>query len=141
MKNYADDNSGRDELTGKIIGVFYDVYNELGTGFLESVYLNAMALALVQAGLKVAKESPVTVYFRSEIVGEFRADLIVEQQVICELKAAAGLEPAHEAQLLHYLAATEIEKGLLFNFGPEPQFQRYIYSNSRKRNLATDRHR
>ena len=78
MKKSADETSERDELTGKITGVFYDVYNELGTGFLESVYLNAMALALGEAGLNVVKESPVIVYFRGEIVGEFRADLIVE---------------------------------------------------------------
>ena len=120
------------ELTEKIIGVFYDVYNELGHGFLESVYEEAMAIALGQAGIQVERQVPLKVIFRGMVVGDFRADVIVEGAVILELKAASGIDPAHEAQLLNYLRATEIEVGLLLNFGPRPQFKRLAFENSRK---------
>jgi len=120
------------ELTEKIIGVFYDVYNELGHGFLESVYEEAMAIALGQAGLQVERQVPLKVIFRGEVVGDFRADVVVEGAVILELKAVSGIDPAHEAQLLNYLRATEIEVGLLMNFGPRPQFKRLVFENARK---------
>jgi GxxExxY protein len=120
------------ELTEKIIGVFYDVYNELGHGFLESVYEEAMAIALGQAGIQVERQVPLKVIFRGMVVGDFRADVIVEGAVILELKAASGIDPAHEAQLLNYLRATEIEVGLLLNFGPRPQFKLLAFENSRK---------
>jgi GxxExxY protein len=120
------------ELTEKIIGVVYDVYNELGHGFLESVYEQAMAIALGQAGLHVDRQMSLKVIFRGEVVGDFRADVIVERAVILELKAASGINPAQEAQLLNYLRATEIEVGLLLNFGPRPQFKRLVFENSRK---------
>ncbi|MDR3676239.1 MAG: GxxExxY protein [Acidobacteriota bacterium] len=120
------------ELTEKIIGVFYDVYNELGHGFLESVYEEAMAIALGQAGLHVERQMSLKVTFRGEVVGDFRADVIVERAVILELKAASGIDPAHEAQLLNYLRATEIELGLLLNFRSRPQFKRLVFENSRK---------
>jgi len=120
------------ELTEKIIGVFYEVYNELGHGFLESVYEEAMAVALPQAGLKVERQVPLRVTFRGTVIGDFRADLLVESSVLLELKAGRELEPAHEAQLLNYLRATEIEVGLLLNFGPKPQFKRLVFENSRK---------
>jgi GxxExxY protein len=116
----------------RIIGVFYDVYNELGHGFLESVYENAVAIALRQAGLAALQQAPITVRFRGQTVGYFRADLLVQDAVIVELKAASGIEPAHEAQLLSYLRATEIEVGLLLNFGPKPQFKRLVFANERK---------
>ena len=122
----------RRQLTEKIIGVFYDVYNELGHGFLESVYEQAMVIALSAAGLKVERQFPLIVTFRGRVVGDFRADLLVERAVILELKAAAGIDPAYEAQLLNYLRATEIEVGLLLNFGPKPQFKRLVFENSRK---------
>jgi len=124
------------ELTDRIIRVFYDVYNELGPGFLESVYLNAMVIALREVGLKVRQESPIPVRFRGHTVGDFRADLIVNDRVICELKAASTLESAFEAQLLNYLRATEVEVGLLFNFGPEPKLKHLVYRNSRKRSAT-----
>jgi GxxExxY protein len=120
------------ELTERIIGVFYDVYNELGHGFLESVYEEAMAIALGQTGLHVERQMSLKVIFRGEVVGDFRADVIVERAVILELKAASGIDPAHEAQLLNYLRATEIEVGLLMNFGPKAQFRRLVFENSRK---------
>ena len=121
------------ELTGKIIGAFYEVYNELGHGFLESVYVNALALTLTNAGLRVEKEKLITVWFHNTVVGEFRADLVVEGRVIVETKAARSLDTAHEAQLLNYLRATEIEVGLLLNFGHRPDFKRLAFSNDRKR--------
>src|SRR5437016_2155538 len=100
-----------EELTGKIIGVFFGVYNELGSGFLESVYEAAMQIALEAAGLRAGRQIPIDVWFRGQKVGEFRADLLVEDTVILELKAARMLEQVHEAQLLNYLRATEIEIG------------------------------
>ena len=120
------------ELTESIIGIFYDVYNELGYGFLESVYESALAFALDQAGFHVLRQSGLAVWFRSINVGEFKADLVVNDAVIVEIKAARALEPAHEAQLLNYLRCTEIEVGLLLNFGPRPTFRRMAFANERK---------
>jgi GxxExxY protein len=121
------------ELTQKIIGVYYDVYNELGVGFLESVYQKSLALALESAGLKVCSRIDIPVWFRGHQVGQFEGDLLVEQCVLLELKAARALGSAHQAQLMNYLRATEIEVGLLLNFGPKPEFKRVAYDNSRKR--------
>jgi GxxExxY protein len=121
------------ELTGAIIGAFYEVYNDLGHGFLESVYVNALSLVLKNAGLRVEREKPIQVWFHGTLVGEFRADMVIEGKVIVEIKAARALEAAHEAQLLNYLRATEIEVGLLFNFGLRPEFKRLAFSNDRKR--------
>jgi GxxExxY protein len=121
------------ELTDKIIGLFYDVYNELGHGFLESTYAEALMVALQDSGLIAAREVPVPVWFRGRKVGQYYADLIVEGVVPLELKAARTLESAHEAQLLHYLRATEIEVGLLLNFGVRPQFRRLLFDNERKK--------
>lgn len=120
------------ELTEKIIGVFYDVYNELGHGFLESVYETAMIIALPEKGLAVVRQVEVPVWFRGQKIGTFFADLVVEGVVIVELKAVRTIDPAHEAQLLHYLRATEIELGLLLNFGVRPEIKRKIYDNPRK---------
>ena len=120
------------ETTEKIIGVFYGVYNELGHGFLESVYEQAMAIALREAGLQVVQQAPVKVYFRGQMVGDFRTNLLVNDHAIVELKAARAIEPAHEAQLMNYLRATNIEIGLVMNFGPKPEFKRFIYDNERK---------
>ena len=120
-------------LTQQIIGVYYEVYNELGTGFLESVYQKSLALALESAGLMVCSRIDIPVWFRGHQVGQFEGDLLVEQCVLLELKAARALGSAHQAQLLNYLRATEIEVGLLLNFGPKPEFKRVAYDNSRKR--------
>jgi GxxExxY protein len=121
------------ELTEKVIGVFFDVYNELGHGFLESVYEEALAVALGEAGLEVQRQVPVPVWFRRRQIGDFKADLLVDNKVLLELKAARTIDLAHEKQLLHYLRATDIEVGLLLNFGTKPQFRRLVYENERKR--------
>lgn len=121
------------ELTQKIIGVFYEVYNELGHGFLESVYEEAMLIALTERGLRTGQQVPTPVWFRGRKVGDFKADVFVEGAVILELKAARAIEPLHEAQLLNYLRATDIEVGLLLNFGVKPQFKRLAFDNDRKR--------
>jgi GxxExxY protein len=121
------------DLTAKIIGIFYDVYNELGYGFLESVYEESLVIALRQAGLMVNRQVSVPVWFRGQKVGEFRADVAVENCVLLELKCARGLDPAHEAQILHYLKSTEIEVGLLLNFGLRPEFRRLLFDNERKK--------
>jgi GxxExxY protein len=118
--------------TKTIIGVFFDVYNELGHGFLESVYREAMAIALRGEGLRVDKELGLVARFRGRVVGEFKADLVVNGSVIVELKAVRSLDPAHEAQVLNYLRASVLEVGLLFNFGPRPQVRRLAFSNLRK---------
>jgi GxxExxY protein len=121
------------DLTEKIIGVFYDVYNELGHGFLESVYEQALAMALAQAGLNVERQVAVAVWFRGQQIGDFRAGMVIDGNVLLELKAARTLEQAHEKQLLNYLRATDIEVGLLLNFGVRPQFRRLVYENERKK--------
>jgi GxxExxY protein len=120
-------------LTQQIIGIFYDVYNELGHGFIESVYEKAFAFAMLQNGLHVLTRIEIPVWFRGKKVGEFVADMLVEQSVIIELKACRNLDSAHEAQLLNYLRATEIEVGLLLNFGSKPQLKRLAFDNERKK--------
>jgi GxxExxY protein len=121
------------ELTQQIIGVFYDVYNELGCGFLESTFAEAMVVALAQSGLAAVREVPVPVWFRGQKVGQYFADLLVDNAVLLELKAARNLESAHATQLLHYLTATEIEAGLLPNSGLRSQFPRLLFGNKRKK--------
>src|SRR5688572_3477084 len=121
------------ELTETIIGVFYDVYNELGHGFLESVYEKAFEVALTAKGVNVCCQIAVPVWFHGHRVGDFTADLLVERSVLLELKAVRTLDSAHEAQLLNYLRATEIEVGLLFNFGIKREFKRLAFDNSRKK--------
>lgn len=121
-----------EELTNKIIGVFYEVYNELGHGFLESVYEKAMAIAFAEKGIQFEEQVEIPVWFHRKQAGMFYADIVVEGIVILELKAVRSLDPAHEAQLLNYLRATEIEIGLLLNFGVRPEIKRRIYDNPRK---------
>ena len=120
------------ELTDRIIGVFYDVYNELGHGFLESTYRSAMAVAFDASGVQFECEVPVPVWFRGKKIGQYFADVVVERTVILELKAGRVLEKQHEAQH-HYLPATEIEVRLLLGFGVRPQFRRLLFDNERKR--------
>ena len=121
------------DVTGKIIGIFYDVYNELGYGFLESVYEESLVIALRQAGLIVNRQVPLPVWFRNQKVGDFRADITVEECVLVESKCAKNQDLAHEAQILHYLRSTDIEIGILLNFGLKPQFRRLIFDNERKK--------
>ena len=120
-------------VTQKILGVFYEVYNELGTGFLESVYQKSLALALESAGLTVCSRVDIPVWFRGHQVGHFEGDILVERCVLLELKAARALDSSHQAQLLNYLRATGIEVGLLLNFGPKPEFKRLAYDKSKRR--------
>lgn len=105
------------DLTAVILECAFDVINELGAGFLESVYQNALSLALMQTGLNVNMHYPINVIFRKESVGEFYADILVEKKIIVELKAVKELAPEHQAQVINYLKATGIEVGLLINFG------------------------
>ena len=121
------------ETTEKIIGAFYAVYNELGPGFLESVYQRSMTIALQDLGLKAECEPPVAVWFRGQQVGDFRADLCVENVILLELKTARSIDPAHEAQIMHYLRATQYEVGLLLNFGPKAEFRRFLLENHLKK--------
>jgi GxxExxY protein len=125
-----------EDITKKIIGRFYAVYNRMGYGFLERVYGNALRIELRSLGLDVVQEAPITVYYGEEVVGEYYADLVVERAVIVELKAAKRLLDEHEAQLLNYLKATPYEVGLLLNFGPRPDLKRKVYDNERKGSLA-----
>lgn len=121
------------ELTEKIIGIFYEVYNELGHGFLESVYEQALGIAFAEHEIFFQRQVAVPVWFRGHQVGDFRADLLVENKVIVELKAGRAIETAWEKQLLNYLRATQIEVGLLLNFGSVPQFRRMVFDNERKK--------
>jgi len=121
-----------EELTEKIIKCFYVVYNRLGYGFLESVYEKAMLIELKRAGLKAVRQFPISVSYRNQNVGEFFADVLVEDKVILELKTTKKIDKDHEYQLINYLRATKIEIGLLFNFGRTPEFKRKVFSNNRK---------
>ena len=122
------------DLSEKIIGIYYEVYNEIGYGFLESVYGNCMYLALSEAGLKVEREIPIPVWFRGKDVGSFKADLIVNDCILLELKSVKRLDRTHEAQILNYLRGTSLEVGLLMNFGaPKPEFRRLAFSNENKK--------
>ena len=119
-------------LTEKIIGIFYRVYNNLGYGFLEKVYENAMVIECEKEGIPVAAQAPISVLYDGKIIGEYFADLLVDDRVIVEIKASKMLAPENEAQLLNYLKATKIEVGLLLNFGPKPQVKRKVFDNYRK---------
>ena len=120
------------ELTYKIVGVYYEVYNEIGHGFLESVYQKSLGLALQSAGLNALWPIAIPVTFRGQQVGQFEADMLVEKCVLLELKATRTLDRSHEAQLRNYLRATDIECGLLLNFGLRPEFRRLLFSNPGK---------
>jgi len=121
------------ELTSKIIQAFYKVYNTLGYGFLEKVYENAMRVELIKMGISVEQQKNIKVYYASEMVGDYFADLLIEELVIVELKAAENICEEHEAQLLNYLKATDIEVGLLLNFGKIPEVRRKIFMNKNKK--------
>jgi len=116
------------KITETIIRAYYKVYNTLGYGFLEKVYENAMIIELRKQGLSAVRQKPINVLYEEEVVGEYFADLIVEGKVIIELKAKGKLLEEHEAQLINYLKATDIEVGLLMNFGTKPEFKRKVYS-------------
>jgi GxxExxY protein len=119
------------EITELIIKCFYSVYNELGFGFLEKVYQNSLLIELRNAGLYCEPQKPIKVFYKETVVGEYFADIVVNNSVIVELKAAEGLVEEHEFQLINYLKATEIEIGLLLNFGKKPEIRRKIFTNDR----------
>ena len=120
------------ELTKTIKGCFYAVYNELGFGFLESVYENSLCIALRAVDLEVHQQIAIPVWFRGKRVGDFDADVMVNRLVLLELKSARAIEQSHLAQLRNYLKATEIEVGLPFNFGPKAELKRVVFGNDRK---------
>jgi len=123
------------EISDKILKAFFNVYNSLGRGFLESVYEKSMIIELNNLGLKAESQMSIDVYYQNEIVGEFRAGIVVENRIIIELKAVKSIIKEHEAQLMKYLKATKIEVGLLLNFGEKPEIKRFAYDNSRKINI------
>jgi len=124
------------DLTGKILGAFFQVYKELGYGFSEKIYENALALTLKDLEMNVEQQKPITVYFHGQIVGEYIADLFINGAVLLELKSVRSLIEKHSAQLLNYLKSTDIEVGLLLNFGPKAEFKRKVYDNERKGTMS-----
>ena len=127
-----------DDITQSIIGCAFEVINELGSGFLESVYENAMVLALSESGLRVQSQVPIPVMFRGKRVGDFYADLLVDGKVIVELKAVRSVVPEHQAQIINYLNATGVEVGLLINFGNSKlEVKRFTRSRERRPSSST----
>ena len=120
------------ELTDKIIKIFYRVYNKLGYGFLERIYENAMMIEFKRESIPAVSQSAIKVFYEDEIIGEYFADILVDDKVIVEIKAAKNLVVENEAQLLNYLKATNIEVGLLLNFGPKPEVKRKVFDNDGK---------
>ncbi len=118
--------------TRKIIKCFYEVYNTLGYGFLEKVYENALCQELLANGFYCERQKKINVFYKGEIVGEYYADILIDNQIILELKAVETLCEEHELQLINYLKATEIELGLLLNFGKKPEIRRKIFTNDKK---------
>lgn len=126
-------------LTSTIIKAYYNVYNKLGYGFLEKVYEKAMIIELKKFGLKCERQKPITVFYDDENIGEYFADIIVNDCVILELKATECLLEEHEAQLINYLRATNIEVGLLLNFGKEAEFKRKAFNNQFKNHKTQEK--
>jgi GxxExxY protein len=117
------------DVTREILGAFYQIYSALGYGFVEAIYQRSLPLALARRGVKAEREVPMKVTFLDTIVGDYRADLIVEGKVIVETKTAEKILPVHEMQLVNYLRATGINVGLILNFGPRPTFRRMFLSS------------
>ncbi len=124
------------DLTNTIIAAFYNVYNLLGYGFQEKIYANALAIEIQKFKLDVIREAKIDVFYDGQIIGEYFADLLIENKIIIEIKATRTLNEVHEAQLLNYLKATVFEVGLLLNFGPDPEIKRKVYDNSLKGTLS-----
>ncbi len=120
------------DITEKVIKAFYEVYNTLGYGFLEKVYENAMMIELKERGIPSVSQSKINVIYKDEMAGEYYTDILVDDKVIVEIKASKSLSADHEAQLLNYLKATQIEVGLLLNFGPKLEMKRKAFDNKRK---------
>lgn len=115
------------ETTEKIIKCFYKVFDELGSGFLESIYERALLIELKACGLNAESQVPLKVKYKGAVIGEFKADIVVDNKVIIEIKAVSSIANEHEAQLINYLRATGIRIGLLVNFGDKIEFLRRIY--------------
>jgi GxxExxY protein len=124
------------ELSEKILDIFFKVYQELGYGFNEKVYQKALVIALLEAGFAVEEQKAIKVYFRGQLVGEYYADIVVNNIIMLELKAAKQIADEHKAQLLNYLKASEIEVGYVLNFGPTANFKRKVYDNDRKGSMT-----
>ena len=133
----SEENYKHSEITEQIIKAFYNVYNTLGYGFLEKVYENAMLIELKKVGLNAIAQQPIRVYYDSAEIGVYFSDILVENKVILELKTAEGIASENEAQLINYLRATDIEIGLVLNFGKKPQFKKKAFSNEFKDNKTT----
>lgn len=129
------DNFKHKSITEKILRAYYNVYNSLGFGFLEKVYEKALLIELEDLGLEVEPQKQINVYYKNKLVGNYFADIIVEEKVILELKATEFLLSSHLSQLYNYLKSTEIEVGLILNFGEKPEFKRIVFSNDKKTNL------
>jgi GxxExxY protein len=125
------------ELTERVIRIFYRVFNKLGYGFLERVYENAMMIELKKEAIFAVSQFAIKVFYDGEIIGEYYADVLVDNKLILEIKAARHLLEENEAPLLNYLKATDIEVGLLLNFGPSPGIRRRAFDNSRKKISAS----
>ncbi len=121
-----------EKLTEAVLKAYYKVYNTLGYGFLEKVYENAILIELKKNGIAAVAQENIKVYYESEEVGNYFADILIESKIIVELKSTEELSESHEAQLLNYLKATEIEVGMLINFGKKPEFKRKIFTNDKK---------
>ncbi len=121
------------DVTDKIIKAFYKVYNELGFGFLEKVYENALFLELISIGLQCEKQKKIKVFYNKQMVGEYYPDIMVNGNIIVELKAVEALCEEHELQVINYLKASDIEVGFLLNFGKKPQFKRKLFTNDKKK--------
>lgn len=121
------------DITKNIIKSFYTVYNRLGFGFLEKVYEQSMMIELMDTGLYCERQKPIKVYYKEKIVGDYYVDILVENKIVIELKASEGIVEEHELQLINYLKATDLEIGLLLNFGKKPEFKRKVFSNNNKK--------
>jgi GxxExxY protein len=117
------------QLTDQVIKAFFKVYNTLGYGFSEKVYQNALAIELRRRGFTIGQQAPIQVYYEGELVGEYFADVLVNDLVILELKAVGSLAAEHGTQLINYLKASRLEVGLVMNFGPKPDFQRRVFDH------------
>lgn len=121
------------ELSEAVLGVFFSVYNELGFGFLETVYRQALTLAFADAGISAVREPELCVVFRGSTIGRFRPDFLVEERIIVEVKATNGISDAHRSQVLNCLRCSAVEIGIIVDFGQRPNFKRLVFDNTRKR--------
>ena len=133
QKNFEGKHS---DLTGKVLGAFFQIHKEMGFGFSEKVYESTLEVLLRELGMVPERQKEILVYYHGQVVGEYKADMIVNEAVLLEIKSVEKLIDAHDAQLLNYLKSTEFEVGLLLNFGRQAEFHRKIYDNSRKGSLS-----